>query len=445
MGTKGKGAGASRLLPRRFWASSHPAQGLVGVLELAPLCHIMEFGMNSIQFRVIVLGVLGAAGAGCQDGSYAGSTAAVRDSAGVRIVENHDPVWSQGEQWEVSWTPSSIIGVTDGDGDYLLDDVRGVRRLSDGRILVVNGGTAELRFYDDQGRFLAAAGGRGGGPGEFDRYPMQLLPTPGDTLVLLDTPSWNVVRFDGQGAFLDRRQLDRSLVAAEVPAGSYAESVTLLPTGGFMAPVHEIPPSPEPTGHRRPGGYLIVSAAGESTFLEPFPSFDFSSIAFGRSSLLAVGQHSLALGDNATYEIVIHTPRGELVQRIRNMRPNRSVRAEDLMAVRESLVRSARSSEQEAEWGRAFDAADHPATFPAFSAIFIDRLDHVWVRHPPPVQGDSDSPVNWDIYDSDGVFLGELTLPVGLSLHDVGEDYILGVKYDSLGVERVQLHALTRR
>ena len=178
----------------------------------------------------------------------------VRDSAGVRILENQDPVWLQGEGWEVDLRPSVTIGMGDGDRNDLPNDVCGVTRLSDGRILVVNGGTSELRFYSSDGRFVAVAGGRGGGPGEFSGLAMQLLSGAADTLILLDMPSWNVVRFDGEGTFIDRWQLDRSLVTAGIPAGFHSERVSILPEGGFMAPAHELPPSPQPAGHRRPVG-----------------------------------------------------------------------------------------------------------------------------------------------------------------------------------------------
>ncbi len=394
--------------------------------------------------RTIFLGLLCWAAAGCQNGSSGGSATVVRDSAGVRIVENHEPVWALGEGWKVDLTPSTIIGTADGNPNELLYDVRGTARLADGRILVLNGGSFELRFYGSDGRFVASVGGQGGGAGEFAGFPMQLLAGFGDTLSVLDMPSWNVVRFDGGGAFIDRRPLDRSMVTTRVPKGYHSERVFLLPEGGFMAPVHEIPPRPEPRGYRRPGGYLVVASTAEPAFLQPFPSNDFSSPGFARSSLFAVGQAKLALGDNAIYDVAIYTPRGEMTQRIRNLRPNRPVLPEDITAIRDRLVQSARSPEQAAEWALDFDTADKAETFPAFSALLIDRAGHLWVRQASQVQADADTPVGWDIYDPDGVFLGEIPLPAGLNLHDVGEDYILGVRYDLLGVESVHLHALTR-
>lgn len=72
-------------------------------------------------------------------------TYVVRDSAGVTIVENTSPAWSSGEEWRVVEPPVVEIGVIDGDQRYQLSRVLGVGRLSDGRILVANGGSQEIR------------------------------------------------------------------------------------------------------------------------------------------------------------------------------------------------------------------------------------------------------------------------------------------------------------
>lgn len=399
--------------------------------------------MSSSPFCVIAVGLLCVVAAACQDEIAGGSSAIVRDSAGVRIVENRDPAWSTGNGWTVDPEPTTIIGSVEGDPNQLFNEIVGATRLSDGRILVLDSGSAELRFYDADGQFLNASGGRGGGPGEFSGFTAQFLSSAGDTLTVLELPSWSVVRFNGEGAFIDRRLLDRSLVAARVSEGFHSETVFILPGGGFMAPMHEIPPRPEPAGHRRPGGYLLVPSEGEPTFLQSFPSTE-ANAWLPRSSVFGIGRQTLAIADNAAYDIAIYTPNGELRQRVRNTRPALPVLAEDLAALKDRLTQSARSPEQAAERARAFDSQDHAETFPAFSALLIDRLGHLWVRAPLPVRGEPDTSIGWDIYDPEGIFLGEIFLPLGLNILDVGEDYILGVMYDMLGVERVHLHSLRR-
>ena len=103
----------------------------------------------------------------------------IRDSLGIRIVEND--LTCLIETCAVSAQPRVTIGVAEGEEAYELYRVFGAARLSDGRIVLVNQGTQQIRFYDREGRFLSAAGRAGGGPGEF-RNAFHLWILPGDTI-----------------------------------------------------------------------------------------------------------------------------------------------------------------------------------------------------------------------------------------------------------------------
>ncbi|MCH7716498.1 MAG: hypothetical protein IH876_10235 [Gemmatimonadetes bacterium] len=105
------------------------------------------------------------ASAGC-DTTSAPPTPVVRDSAGVRIVENVEPQWTAETAWRLATEPLVDIGGGDIDEQQLFR-VSGTLRLSDGRIVVANSGTHELRFYDAEETYLSSLGGEGGGPGEF--------------------------------------------------------------------------------------------------------------------------------------------------------------------------------------------------------------------------------------------------------------------------------------
>ena len=91
-----------------------------------------------------------------------------RDSAGIRIVENTTPLWREGEAWRLSPEPMVDIGDASAGEDYELYLVEGAVRLPNGRIVVANRGSGELRFYDSRGRHIFNAGRRGAGPGEFE-------------------------------------------------------------------------------------------------------------------------------------------------------------------------------------------------------------------------------------------------------------------------------------
>lgn len=103
--------------------------------------------------------------AGCSGQATERPIAAVRDSAGIEIVENFG---EPSTVWEIVHPHRVEIGVTVGEAAYQLSGVRAGVRTSDGRIVIADAGSSEVRFFDSEGRFLNSAGKQGGGPGEFE-------------------------------------------------------------------------------------------------------------------------------------------------------------------------------------------------------------------------------------------------------------------------------------
>lgn len=87
--------------------------------------------------------------------------------------------------WTLGAEPTLHIGVLEGDEAYQLHDVRDALRLPDGRIVVANQGTREVRTYAADGQFLGASGEDGDGPGQW-RAISNVHPVQGDTLLVVD-------------------------------------------------------------------------------------------------------------------------------------------------------------------------------------------------------------------------------------------------------------------
>src|SRR5688572_24674597 len=115
--------------------------------------------------RILVLALCSVALA-CAGEAPADSAVEVIDSAGVRIVMNAAPD-SAVPAFRISAEPLAEIGVTEGPPEYQLFRVASGRRQSDGTIVIANGGTMELRFYDAAGTHIRSVGREGEGPGEF--------------------------------------------------------------------------------------------------------------------------------------------------------------------------------------------------------------------------------------------------------------------------------------
>lgn len=110
----------------------------------------------------------------------------------------------------LSEDPVVDIGLADGDPVYLLHLALSSVRLQDGRIIVLNAGSHELRFYDGEGRHVGSTGGKGDGPGEF-RRPARIHLTHPDTLVVFDPGADRESVFDAHGRFV------RATPAASAP------------------------------------------------------------------------------------------------------------------------------------------------------------------------------------------------------------------------------------
>ena len=91
---------------------------------------------------------------------------------------------------------------------------------------------------------------------------------------------------------------------------------------------------------------------------------------------------------------------------------------------------------------------EHPTHKPLFDRLLLDDRGGIWARvFPEESFGLFDSRLpgplvfteTWTVFDSTGVWLGDLTLPDRFELHDIDGDQLLGVARDSLDTETVQV------
>jgi hypothetical protein len=78
----------------------------------------------------------------------------------------------------------------------------------------------------------------------------------------------------------------------------------------------------------------------------------------------------------------------------------------------------------------------------------IDESGHLWVAERmenPTDPGTWDAPIEWHVFDLEGACLGQVEVPRGRLIREVGHDYILGLANDDFGVEYVVRHRLDRR
>lgn len=413
----------------------------------------------------------------------------VTDSAGVRTVVNRKPLWGSGEGWRLTSEPLLTLGAVDTPLVQQFHEIRGVTRLRDSTVVVLNSSSGELRAFDYTGRHMWTAGGPGDGPGEMrtqqDQRPL-LQRHVGDTIEV--DVGWERIRFGSGGELVDHRRLDfarlhrelgRYYVGSCPPEGrSYFEELIVI------CDVSEGPPQPGrrwETHHmtviRIPWTLDRVDTVGTFFRNERWEATVPLRFSAGRPSLwpaplgprgrLWIGgrQHPrLLYARNDAYRIEIWDLQDATLSMVVERRTPRRARteAEVFVAVWQGLfqLRKPDRSELSLTNGRqpVVDSLSIAESFFLYDQGFLwvrrlpvgDDQGRRWEVPAPPDFEESSGWVVWlpsglhDVFRPDGVYLGTVKLPHDLDVMEIGPDYVLGVARDELGVEYVQLFGLER-
>jgi len=377
-------------------------------------------------------------------GEHGRSAPTITDSAGVTIVEY--AAWApESLPWSVGGEPLVQIGALEGEDAYQFDQIGGVGRLSDGSIVVANGGTQELRYFDRTGRHLRTTGRKGEGPGEFQALGL-LVVLPGDTVAVYDWNQRRISYFDAAGTFA--RSISFQYPAGvPFPAGRFADGGWLSQPGFVFAPG-----SPGTDVVRDTSRLLVFDEDGklrDSTSRWIGPDFYIrsegnsafaTSLPFGRSTELGVWDDRYYAGYTDRYEIVRRTEAGAPDLVIRAQRP--AVPVTDAAVAAHKAERLERTDAQfRPQMERLYQDIPFPPTMPAFSDLQVDADGNLWVLE---VTLPGDERRRWTVFDTTGRMLGSIETPPAVSLREIGRDYLLGTWTDDLEVQYVRLYRLDR-
>ena len=386
--------------------------------------------------------------AGCQEGALQNlPVSQVRDSAGIRIVENARPADDSRLPWRIGPEPSVSIGEVAGEEAYLLHQANAGLVLPDGRIVIANAGSNEIRVFDASGIDEASWGRAGEGPGEFTALS-GVARWPGDSIVAWGTRARTIAVFDSEGV------LGRSFVleADDRPA----EPRMALADGTVLG--RSVDSGATGPGYRREqityelrdaDGNAVVSLGvhpGREAYLNmdgPFPLFGL--LPFSRTTWEARWGDLIILSPDDEYEIRAHDrDTGALARIVRRDYANRAPTRDEVDEAIDAALENTNLTGEQLELTRdGYKAMPLVESFPAFRTPLTDGLDHLWVREATLPGMDRPAPL-WTVFDPEGRVLGFIETPDGLTILEIGADYILGRTTDDLGVESVQLWPLER-
>jgi hypothetical protein len=377
----------------------------------------------------------------CTASERPSSTVQVRDSAGIRIVENLDSSLAAPPQWQLGETPLLDIGVEEGPEEYQLFRVAGACRLGQDRIAVLNNGTQEIRVFDATGAFRYAFGRRGSGPGEF-RSPWPMWCQRGDTIVVWDSQLRRLAFFTAEGAYV--RQVAPGRAAANPHVlGVFADRSFLVQDERL-----EIPPSGFEEAQLTVVRYTADGDFADSSGVFPYGLMgrlgDVGLVGgplFSSRTMTAASDDRFWAGDGESYEIGAYRPDGTLFQLARWIGPDRTVHGEDVEAHwnerRQGLAEGDRARLEQMR-----EVTPVSERFPAYGVLLVDRPGNLWVQHfrRPTDEG----PELWWVFAADGRMIATASTSEPLVIQEVGDDYMLVLERDEMDVEHVRMYGVIK-
>jgi hypothetical protein len=383
----------------------------------------------------------------CGEGVGASAGPVTRDSAGIQIVENAAPLWKEGQEWKLSAEPELDIGEAEGAPESLLGRVRTALRRSDGTLVVANGGTQEIRFYEASGRYLRAVGREGEGPGEFRSLDWLAL-LPGDSLLAYDQRLRRLSVFSPEGAFVQSSALEGSPEGGlPHPMAAFADGSLLVKTSRALGsnqvrsgPIRSPVLFSRYSAVGEPLDSIAVLPGDEGYVKSDGPTILIMSLLLGRSTGSAVSGNRVYLGSSDAFQIGLYSPSGQLERLIRRRGAPRPVTDEDVRRLREQRIDAGGGADWQRQVDQILQEMPIPETRPAFAGFKADDDGNLWVRE-TTVPGE---PALWTVFDTEGRMLGSVRWPDYFRPTHIGRDFVVGIARDELDVEHVLVYGLEK-
>jgi hypothetical protein len=358
----------------------------------------------------------------------------VRDSAGITIVQNSRVAVPR---TAFTLSPQPVAQVTGRNDvlEYLFSpNVSAVARLSDGRFVVGDQWSFNVRVFSATGSYERTFGSMGAGPGQLASIT-RIFIFPGDTIAVIDgrvnlfTPDGRFIRVESMG------------IPGMTPVGRLSDGdwITRRGTGADSVRVFRVSRTATGASEADTGLRLAVYDPRDASL---GTAGAYVPDNLGRTPFLpwanVVGlPNGFLLGDGKRFELLEYSANGRLRRIIRRDMDLR-LTEEDKALYRETELAGKQGPARAAVETR-LQSVVFPKTLPAFQRILVDPTGRIWVQHQfrgPQI------PLEWTVLDPNGKMLGVVQVPVGFRVFEVGTDYILGRARDAKNQAHIQLYAL---
>ena len=247
---------------------------------------------------------------------------AVKDSAGIEVVDVWEPLAAGDDGWRLTGEPLASIGAVAGEPEDQFSWIVGALRLAPDTIVVLDDESLELRFFDAGGGHLLTVGGPGEGPGELTSAG-HLSPFPGGVQLKGGDKR---IRFSASGDLIADERFDWTpLQQFFCPFTFFGDDVFLceyvpggIPLGdGMRAPRFRLFRT-DWRGERR-DTLGLFSGSSTASYSTSDGRFRTVEDPFARQDLVAVGGSPpiVAVLSADRYELTFMTTSGEVLRVVR--------------------------------------------------------------------------------------------------------------------------------
>ncbi len=380
---------------------------------------------------------------GGDSGSAGPDGVTVTDSAGVRIVENTgDGAWSDGEAWGVEEV--FRVGGIDAGTDAMFGQIISVDVDDAGRVYVADQQARKVSVFGEDGALVSSFGQAGSGPGEIGPMFMGMFERGGEVWTI-DPASQGIQRFSVDGEFLGATPFNIMqgvpIRMDEVGNSVIAQRRSMGTDGASMGtegdPVTTVGAETTDTIMVLPAGETISMQGGmpEFSFFAPEPLWD------------AADDGSTVQGINDSYRFEIRDADGSLTRIVSRdvegqpVTPGVERAVLDLM--RDQMTQAGAPAEM---LQPILEQATFAETFPPVAQVLLEANGHLWVQRTSDLSDfadDEDIDIQdlgaprWDVFDPDGVFLGQIELPGAFQPLRMIDGVLWGLDRDDLDVASV--------
>lgn len=321
-------------------------------------------------------------------------------------------------------------------------DVVGAVRLSNGTLVVADGGYRVVRFFDQRGKEIASQGRQGAGPGEY-RHLAWIGRCAPDSVFAFDPNLARMTVLDSKGkvARTFRVAAGKDRPPYKVQCSETGEIVVV----GWPQFKKEIPIGPYQVTQPivridRSGGVLhtIGEFSGDERYR--FERGDGPRI-FGKTLAVALAQGRMYVGEGDRYAIRMLGMKGEMLGTLEVKRNPRPITQTDIDQYREASLAKVRDPDHRAAQRRGFGKYVFPDVFPFYAGLTVDPRGVIWIKNYP---APADLRETWTILSSDSSF-HDVVMPRGFELLHTDTELVVGKATSATGTPEIRLYRAHRQ